>query len=127
MIWRRLAHTGGFRKVAAWADVYQKALRLVSQGAVSILEETPFMIAGEVQGDHGRYDTVVYLVEGTKQMSGWWCSCAWGQWAWVRRPGRIRPLAGGGYSGLGGRKCSHATALQYISQTRSPSKFEGDE
>lgn len=110
-------------KFATWNDVRLKGMEIANSGGVMIHEVGDTMIAGEVTGEHGTYDTVVYYEKGTRKIRGWWCTCAWGQWAWVRRIGPKRPLSSGGYSGLGGRQCSHAAALSYLGQLAPNRRF----
>jgi 2'-5' RNA ligase len=100
---------GGSLKQAAWADVNSKAKRIKDSGGVRIISHTTLSTVAEVRGDSGLYQTTITWVPGTKQVAIWSCGCDYAKYAWGRS---------GRWKYLEGRKCSHATALQYEVQSR---------
>jgi 8-oxo-dGTP pyrophosphatase MutT (NUDIX family) len=94
---------------ATWADVRRKAKRIKNEGGVRIVAATHEGITGEVQGDHGLYESAFTYVPGRKVIAAWDCGCKWGAYAWGRAPA---------YARFEGRQCSHVTALQYEAQSR---------
>jgi 8-oxo-dGTP pyrophosphatase MutT (NUDIX family) len=95
----------GFHVIATWADVRNKAKRIRREGGVTIKVATNQGLAGDVQGDHGRYETMITYRPGTQKIADWKCGCKWGDWAFQR----VR---------FYGRQCSHSLALQYEAQSR---------
>jgi 8-oxo-dGTP pyrophosphatase MutT (NUDIX family)/2'-5' RNA ligase len=93
-----LARAKGFplpssTKTAAWRDVQQKARRLRDESGVKILSSTELVIAGEVRGDNGTYQTEVMFEPGTKRVALWHCGCPWASYSWGRS-GRWRKFEG---------------------------------
>lgn len=97
----------GMIRDAAWKDVRDKAKRLRSDGAVTIMYSAKNEIQASVQGDNGLYDVEIHRKNATGQGVTWWdCQCLWGQHAW----NRVKYL---------GRMCSHSLASYYVMQSRS--------
>jgi hypothetical protein len=86
-------------RTAAWRDVRAKAIRLRQSGAIDVMAANPQAIYANVQGDHGRYETIVVrsgAFTGSHAISEWSCTCKWGEWAFQRQHTFV------------GRLCSHA-------------------
>lgn len=92
------------QKISSWADVVNKAKRLMQSGQVNVLVNRPNFVAGVVQGDHGTYEVEISRDDpDSNAISGWSCTCPWGTtWAWDRTRN---------YKRFQGRVCSHALAL----------------
>lgn len=94
---------------ATWADVRDKAKRIRSEGGVNILVASGDGVGGNVQGEHGIYETVLSYVPGSAKVAYWQCGCAWAAYTWGRAPA---------YRRFEGRMCSHALAMQFEAQSR---------
>lgn len=97
-----LLETDAELRTAAWKDVRKKAVRLRREGALDVMAANHQAIYGQVQGDHGRYETIVVragAIVGDAAISEWSCTCKWGQWAFKRQMTYV------------GRLCSHAYSM----------------
>lgn len=94
---------------ASWSDVRQKAKRLRAEGNVTITVASHDGIGGEVQGDHGLYETILNFVPGSSRVGAWNCGCEWATYAFDRSPAFKR---------FEGRMCSHALAMNYEAQSQ---------
>lgn len=94
-------------KEAAWDDIVDKAKRLKDNGQVLLTVNEIDVVQGQVQGDSGLYDIVIYR-DGINNIrkSGWDCSCDWGKYAWQRTRQ---------WKKLEGRPCSHVMAAMWQS------------
>jgi GNAT superfamily N-acetyltransferase/8-oxo-dGTP pyrophosphatase MutT (NUDIX family) len=94
---------------ASWSDVRQKAKRLRAEGNVTITVASHDGIGGEVQGDHGLYETILNFVPGSSRVGAWNCGCEWATYAFDRSPAFKR---------FESRMCSHALAMNYEAQSQ---------
>lgn len=97
-----LLETDAELRTAAWKDVRAKAVRLRRSGALDVMAANKQAIYGQVQGDHGRYETIVVrgsAYTGSNSITEWSCTCKWGQWAFQRQMTYV------------GRLCSHAYSM----------------
>lgn len=96
-------------KEADWDDVMSKAKRLIQSGNVQILRNGYNTIVGQVQGDHGTYQTEISRDDPNSQaISLWQCECPWDQFAWQRTRQ---------WKKYEGRVCSHVLATYWMAQT----------
>jgi hypothetical protein len=67
--------------LAEWVDVVDKAKRYYNGGKVQILNNTPDHSIATVYGDTGTYETEIWRQDPNRPntLSGWSCSCPWGQ------------------------------------------------
>jgi hypothetical protein len=87
---------------AAWSDVAAKAKRLVQQGSVTILRNSPTHVMSHVVGDHGQYNCEISRHDPTSQVIEQWnCECPWASFAFDRTRK---------WKKLEGRVCSHVLA-----------------
>lgn len=103
-------------KLAGWDDVVvPKAKRLVQNGAVTLLRNTPQHIMSHVIGEGTDNDGVpdeheveIWRRDPTnpEAIDMWSCDCAWGQRSW----GRTRK-----WKKYNGRSCSHVLATYWMS------------
>jgi hypothetical protein len=65
------------------------------------------VVQGQVEGDNGTYDIIIYR-DGINNIrkSGWECGCDWGKYAWQRTRQ---------WKKLEGRPCSHIMAAMWQS------------
>lgn len=94
---------------AAWSDIQEKAKRLRSEMALNVTRDDGDYIEADVRGDNGSYETYVQrhgASGGNYAVTGWGCTCGWGQWAWKRQHTYV------------GRMCAHALALYLEMQSR---------
>lgn len=97
------------QKFADWNDIMEKAQRLRENGQVNIVLNAPDHVAGEVEGDHGTYDTEIWRDDPESQaITMWDCGCQWSDYSW----GRTRQ-----WKKYEGRPCSHALALFWEAQS----------
>jgi hypothetical protein len=98
------------RDPGGWAGIMQKAQRLREQGSVQVLRNGVQNIVGQIQGDHGTYQTEIWRQDpGKNTISLWNCECPWGGYSW----GRTRQ-----FKKYEGRPCAHALALYWQAQTQ---------
>lgn len=103
---------------SAWADVMAKAKRLVLDGDVQVIHNTPTIVTGVVQGDHGTYKSAISRNDPNSQaIEQWVCDCPWHQYAFLRTRQ---------WKKLEGRVCSHVMAL-YMQARSTPLDTEGQE
>ena len=103
-------------KTSAWDDVRSKAKRIRSGGGVHVIAVADNgAVTAEVQGDHGVYQTTVWLTPRSRQLALWDCTCPWDTYAWARS---------GPWERLEGRPCAHALAVYY--QIQSDKMFGGE-
>lgn len=105
-----------FMLKSSWAEVQAKAKRLVLEGKVTILVNTPTAIVAHVIGDgtdnNGTPDE--HEVEISRQdpnsnvITSWSCDCAWADFAW----GRTRK-----WKKFNGRICSHCLSAYWKSKS----------
>lgn len=96
-------------KEADWNDIEAKAKRLIQSGAVQILRNAPDVIVGQVQGDHGNYQTECHRDDPSSQaLTLWSCECEWDQFAWQRTRQ---------WKKYEGRVCSHVLATWWLAQS----------
>lgn len=101
--------------IASWADVRNKARRLRQAGAVKIVRIDPDIIVAKVEGDHNVYDVELYRqYPNSWKITIWYCTCAWGQWAWKRQITYV------------GRMCSHALSTLFEAHSREYKKDSPD-
>jgi hypothetical protein len=94
---------------SAWADVQNKAVRLLRDGKATVLLNRPTIIMGHVVGDHGEYDTQITRTDpNSSVIEQWDCSCPWSQYAW----GRTRK-----WKRLEGRPCAHVLSLYWAAKS----------
>jgi hypothetical protein len=97
------------RRVAAWADIMQKAKRLINSGNVTILRNGWNNIVAHVIGDHGQYQCEIGRDDPDSQaITTWQCECPWDQFAW----GRTRK-----WKKYEGRPCAHVLATFWASHS----------
>lgn len=87
---------------SSWEDVREKAKRLRAEMAINVTRDDGDYIEADVQGESGTYQTYIQRhgqTSGNYTVTGWGCTCGWGQWAWKRQHTYV------------GRMCSHALAL----------------
>lgn len=102
----------GFLKFADWDDLMQKAQRLRGNGQVQIQVNEPDHVVGQVQGDHGSYQTEIWRDDPQSQaITMWDCECPWSQYSW----GRTRQ-----WKKYEGRPCAHTLALFWQAQATPP-------
>lgn len=133
-----LEKLGRMQHQAAWHDwVMPKAKRLISDAnAVTIVHKRPYdlnnptgfiEIHGKVIGDHGVYENKIFLTHPkAKAVRSWSCACAWGRYAWDRRPiyktdnkGQTKEVN----QRYNGRVCSHVLAT-YWKSLSEPVRYE---
>lgn len=123
--------TSAIDKLAAWADVSDKAHAIVATGGVEIVEENAqevraYVMSGQVADrfpvtDGGPYEVILSKKSwGNKGNVGGWlqgylCSCAWGYWNSGEPGPRYR-----------GRLCSHSFAALLVANMRARQDFMGD-
>lgn len=92
-------------RMAKDANPRMKAQRLIRDGKVTVAKNTPTLVTGVVQGDHGTYNCTIYRTDpNSHAISFWECECPWNQYAWDRTRQ---------WKHLEGRPCSHVTALSW--------------
>lgn len=92
-------------KEAGWLDIQNKATRLIKDGKVKVVRNSPEIVAGVVEGDHGTYNTEIQRNDPNSQAIAMWsCECKWDQFAWQRTRQWKR---------LEGRVCSHVLATYW--------------
>jgi 8-oxo-dGTP pyrophosphatase MutT (NUDIX family) len=96
-----------FHFCATWHDVRNKATEISKSGGVRISVASGDGIGGEVQGEHGVYQTMLTYVPGSRKVGYWECGCKWASYAW----GRAKA-----YQRFEGRMCAHALAMQFEAQ-----------
>lgn len=119
----KLSNTIRYWKLAAtrthkenWAALMAKAQRIRLGGGVNIEYNMPHYVAGQVQGDHGLYNTELSREDPeTGSFTQWKCECEWFKYAWART---------GKWKYLEGRFCSHALALSWESQVKAITPVE---
>lgn len=95
-------------RTADWSDVEAKAKRLRDTGAVQILRNGYTNIVGQVQGDHGSYQTEIMRQDpNSRVITQWSCECPWDQYAFQRTRQ---------WKQYEGRPCSHVLATFWKSQ-----------
>ena len=95
-------------KEASWADIEQKAKRLIQGGKVHMLRNGAQVIASHVEGEHGDYECEIQRQDPNSQsITMWSCSCPWDQFAW-QRTRKWRKYEG--------RVCKHVLATWWTSQ-----------
>lgn len=108
---------------ADWTDIQEKAKRLIQEGRVTILRNTPQHIMGHVIGDgtdnNGTPDEHEVEISrhdpNATNIEQWVCDCAWHQFAFDRR---------GPWAKLEGRPCSHVMAVYWKAKS-TPLDTEG--
>lgn len=110
------------QRTATWDDVQAKARRLVQSGNVKILKNGWDQIIGEVQGDHGLYNTFIKRQDPSSQkVTGSSCDCDWGEFQNLPRTRMWQRFQD--------RPCSHILATYWQSQAtpldedRAPGNF----
>lgn len=94
-------------KLGAWADIMQKAKRLIQSGQVSVLRNGWHNVVGHVIGDHGEYITEISREDpNSRTLTQWQCECPWSQYAWQRTRQ---------WKKYEGRPCAHVMALYWKS------------
>ncbi len=94
-----------FQKTAVWSDIMEKAQRLRDNGQVQIQLNEANHVVGQVQGDHGTYETEIWRDDpNSGTISLWNCDCPWSQYSW----GRTRQ-----WKKYEGRPCAHTLALYW--------------
>lgn len=94
---------------SAWSDVQEKAKKLRADMALNVTRDDGDYIEATIRGSSGSYETYVQrhgASSGSYTVTGWGCTCGWGQWAWKRQHTYV------------GRMCSHALALYLEMQSR---------
>ncbi len=110
--------TASVFKEAAWKDVQGKAVRLLRDGKVTMMANTPTYILGHVIGDHGEYETEISRHDpNSTVIEQWQCGCRWSQYAFQRTRKWKR---------LEGRPCSHVLALYWAAKSH-PLDVSGEE
>ncbi len=100
-----------FEKRAAWSDIMEKAQRLRGNGQVQLLRNGYDVVVGQVQGDHGTYQTEIAREDpNSRSITQWQCECPWDQYAWQRTRQ---------WKKYEGRPCAHVLATFWESQ-RTP-------
>lgn len=103
---------------SSWDDVMAKAKRLVLNGQVDVIRNTPTLVSGVVQGDHGTYKNAISRHDPDSQViEQWVCQCPWHQYAFMRTRQ---------WKKLEGRVCSHVLAL-YMQARMTPLDTTGEE
>ena len=73
---------------SAWSDVQEKAKQLRAQMALNVTRDDGDYIEATIRGSSGSYETYVQRHgsgSGNYAVTGWGCTCGWGQWAWKRQ------------------------------------------
>jgi len=97
--------TAALRKLAVWSDIMEKAKRLRDTGKVQITNNLSNHVVGQVEGDHGTYNTEIWRDDpNSGTISLWNCDCPWSQYSW----GRTRQ-----WKKYEGRPCAHTLALYW--------------
>ena len=95
-----------------------KAKRLILDGQVNVVRNTPTIVTGIVEGDHGTYHSAISRHDPNSQaIEQWVCDCPWHQFAFMRTRQ---------WKKLEGRVCSHVMAL-YMQARSTPLDTEGME
>lgn len=105
--WANIQLLGG-GKTSGWADVRNKAKGLRDSMSMSITRNDGDYIEATIQGTNGQYEAYVQRhgsASGSFKVTGWGCTCKWGEWAYKREHTYV------------GRMCSHALALYYEMQS----------
>lgn len=108
-------------KTSGWAEVRDKALRLRSEGGVSLIRLDPDVVASKVKSGDNEYDVEIYRQDpNSRSISMWSCSCPAGQWAFKQKGPRKK---------LNGRLCAHtlATLFEAHSQEQRKKRDEAQE
>lgn len=93
------------RDPGGWQGIMEKAQRLRQQGQIQVQRNGVQNIVGQVQGDHGTYETEIWRSDPQRNtISLWNCSCPWGGYSW----GRTRQ-----FKKYEGRPCAHTLALYW--------------
>lgn len=96
------------RREAGWDDIMAKAQRLRAAGQVRLLRNGYNNIVGQVQGDHGDYQTEIMRQDpNSRVITQWTCECPWDQYAFQRTRQWKKYEA---------RPCSHVLATFWQSQ-----------
>lgn len=123
---------GRMQHQSAWIDVERKAKVIVTSNRVSLIYKRPYdlnlpheiiEVYGKIVGDHGSYEAKILIPHPkSRAIRSWSCACAWGRYAWDRRPiykvdmrGRRKEVN----KKFEGRVCSHILALWWTSMTRA--------
>lgn len=97
-----------FRKTATWDDIMAKAKRLIQAGNVQVLRNGYENVVGQVQGDHGNYQTEIMRQDpNSRVITQWSCECPWDQYAFQRTRQWKKYEA---------RPCAHVLATFWVSQ-----------
>lgn len=95
-------------KTATWDDIMAKSKRLIQSGQVQLLRNGAQNIIGQVQGDHGTYQTELSRDDpNSNALTQWSCSCPWDQYSFQRTRKWKKYEA---------RPCSHVLATWWSSQ-----------
>ena len=94
-------------RLAAWADVRAKAVRLRNSGALHLDTHNDMLTTATVQGDNGVYQVELWRTDpDSHKIVTWSCSCPWGYWAFRRIYKYV------------GRTCSHTLAVFYEARSQ---------
>lgn len=105
-------YEASFQKTAVWSDIMEKAQRLRDNGQVQIQVNDPNHVVGQVQGDHGTYETEIWRDDpNSGTITLWNCDCPWSQYSW----GRTRQ-----WKKYEGRPCAHTLALYWTALAQPP-------
>jgi hypothetical protein len=94
-------------KLAAWADVAQKAKRIKDEGGVRLIRNGVTDIVAEVMGDTDVYQVEISRLDpNSMAITGWSCQCEWYDYAFQRTRK---------WKKYEGRPCSHTMAAFWTS------------
>jgi hypothetical protein len=115
----------GLIKEAGWDDIMVKAKRLIQAGNVNLLRNSANVIVGQVQGDHGEYQTEIARDDpDSRVITQWTCECPWDQFAFQRTRQ---------WKKYEGRPCAHVLATYWkslgtpVDEEVSPHNRPGDQ
>lgn len=95
-------------RTADWSDIEAKAKRLRDAGSVQLLRNGYTNVVGQVQGDHGNYQTEIMRQDpNSRVITQWSCECPWDQYAFQRTRQ---------WKKYEGRPCAHVLATFWKSQ-----------
>jgi hypothetical protein len=103
--------TSAWEKTSVWDDIVDKATRYYNEGRVELLNNMPDHSIANVNGDTGNWQTEIWRQdpERPNALSGWSCTCPWGQVSW----GRTRI-----WKQYEGRPCAHTVVTTWEAQRR---------
>jgi hypothetical protein len=113
----------GLRKEADWSAIEAKAKRLIQSGKVHILRNGATSVVGQVEGDHGNYQTEISRDDpNSEAISLWQCECLVPGTLIAMYDGSVKPVE----EIVGGDVVLTATGHAGVVSKPSSRHYEGD-